>query len=87
MTLKEAKEYTNWLLCKLVTLYAVGAVVLLMVSETQFFRDDSDVPNGDRSGMQIRTDALTKCQYFESRAGHLTPRLGELGKQVGCRKP
>jgi hypothetical protein len=43
-------------------------------------RDDTD---GDaRSGLKLRTDARTGCQYLESRGGGLTPRLDRNGRHV-----
>jgi len=38
--------------------------------------DDSDISTFKRSGMKIRTDALTGQQYLESSSGYLTPRIG-----------
>lgn len=45
-------------------------------------RDATDPPSGARSGMRLRTDSGTGCQYLETRAGALSPRLGPDGKQV-----
>ncbi|MFD1197395.1 hypothetical protein ACFQ3K_03505 [Brucella gallinifaecis] len=45
--------------------------------------DDSD--GSYRSGMSVRRDALTGCEYLEGRYGGLTPRLGPDGRQV-CRQ-
>lgn len=44
--------------------------------------DDSDRDSWHRSGMVVRTDALTGRQYLESSAGHLVPRLGANGLQI-----
>lgn len=46
-------------------------------------KDDSDGPNS-RSGLTIRRDALTGCEYLETRKGHLMPRLDAEGDQI-CR--
>lgn len=39
-----------------------------------------------RSGLRIKTDYLTGCQYLETPAGHLTPRRGQDGRQI-CEEP
>jgi hypothetical protein len=45
--------------------------------------DDTDPPNG-RSGMVLRTDTLTGCQYLY--ANGLTPHIDTDGKtHIGCR--
>lgn len=44
--------------------------------------DTTDTSDGARSGMDLRTDHGTGCQYLESTGGGLTPRLGRDGKQV-----
>lgn len=47
--------------------------------------DDTDPPGG-RSGMGLRTDNLTGCQYLMSPSGNLTPRMADDGKtHLGCR--
>ena len=43
-------------------------------------RDDTD--GESRSGLRLRTDARTGCQYLESTGGGLTPRLDRNGKHV-----
>jgi len=45
-------------------------------------RDSTDTAT-ERSGMTLRTDALTGCQYLESRTGYLTPRL-DSDKMIIC---
>ena len=45
-----------------------------------FWKDNTDPPLG-RSGLEIKVDNLTGCQYLQSRRG-LTPRLGKDGKQL-----
>jgi len=47
-------------------------------------RDDTDPPNS-RSGMGLRTDALTGCQYLTYGTVYgaaITPRMDRDGKQV-----
>lgn len=53
-----------------IVLLAVGIVAFNHLSP----RDSSDTET-ERSGMTVRTDALTGCQYLESSKGFLTPRL------------
>lgn len=48
---------------------------------TDIGRDSTDTPN-KRSGMTIRYDAMTGCQYLESSRGGLTPRLDKAGKMI-----
>lgn len=43
--------------------------------------NDSDMPDGRLSGMNVRTDALTGCQYLYG-GNSITPRMGRDGKQV-----
>lgn len=43
-------------------------------------RDNSDAKR--RSGLIVRTDALTGCQYLETILGGVTPRLDKDGKQI-----
>lgn len=47
--------------------------------------DDSDAPPL-RSGLRIKTDHLTGCQYFVTALGSITPRMEGDGKQV-CTSP
>lgn len=42
--------------------------------------DDSDPPGGGVSGMYVRTDAKTGCQYLSENG--LTPRLDRNGRQI-----
>ena len=43
-------------------------------------RDDTD--GESRSGLNLRTDARTGCQYLESMGGGLTPRLDRNGRHI-----
>lgn len=43
--------------------------------------DDTDGP-GERSGLALRTDAATGCQYLESRYGGLIPRHDRDGRHI-----
>ena len=43
--------------------------------------DNGDVSWAKRSGMNVHTDALTGCQYLETRSA-ITPRMGADGRQI-----
>jgi hypothetical protein len=43
---------------------------------------DSTDSTSSASGMKLRDDHLTGCQYLESHAGFLTPRLNAAGKPI-----
>lgn len=72
---------------ELIGLAALGALAIFAVNAFTP-KDDTDPPDG-RSGMVLRTDALTGCQYLANPGilGHsaLTPRLDEHGNHV-CSK-
>lgn len=61
----------------------VLAILLLIEASGLRNRDATDGPNG-RSGMKLRTDHGTGCQYLETADGGITPRLGSDGRQM-CR--
>jgi len=63
---------------------AVGAVVW-WVSTSQPY-DNTDPP-GARSGMGLRTDNLTGCQYLTNPSGGIVARVDGRGRHVGCRIP
>ena len=70
-------------LMRLVVIYCTVSFVLTLIAGAITPRDDSDATNGDRSGVEVRRDALTGCEYLETRYG-VTPRLRADGRQV-CR--
>lgn len=83
MNAEELKSYTKWLAKWLVFLYFAVA----MIGKLPIGRDDSDPGEwGSRSGVAVRTDARTGCQYLEALNGGLTPRIDSSGKQIGCRQ-
>lgn len=49
------------------------------------FDDTDDHDRGIRSGMVLRTDHGTGCQYLGRAFAELTPRLDGDGNHVGCR--
>ena len=58
------------------------AVLLLQLvwAKLSIGRDDTD--GESRSGLRLRTDARTGCQYLESTSGGLTPRLDRGGQHI-----
>lgn len=45
-------------------------------------RDDTDPARGARSGLALRIDHGTGCQYLETKNGALLPRMGWNGRQI-----
>lgn len=75
------KGYIKWLLKWLIVFYFVVA----LIRELPIARDGTDPGEwGERSGMVLRTDAATGCQYLEAMSGGLTPRIGGDGQHMGC---
>lgn len=61
---------------------ALSSMALYSIAyTTDIGRDSTDAPN-KRSGMTIRYDAMTGCQYLESSRGGLTPRLDKSVKMI-----
>jgi len=64
---------------------ACGVILLIILQGAYSFfdigKDDSDSAE-ERSGMIVRTDYKTGCQYFESSKGELTPRLQKDGTHL-----
>ena len=50
-------------------------------------RDNTDPPTGPRSGIAVRIDHLTGCQYLTDQRGGLYPRLGADGRQICGGRP
>lgn len=61
-------------------------LVLVLLSNMLSGRDDTDDPNGKRSGMILYTDHKTGCQYVGTVLGGITPRLDKDGKPF-CVEP
>jgi hypothetical protein len=47
-------------------------------------RDVTDPPRG-RSGLSLRIDHETGCQYLTAPLGAITPRLNGQGQHMGCK--
>lgn len=76
-----AKEIgTFWLLFA----SALFAGILIM----DYVRPYDNTDNGkERSGLTIRTDNLTGCQYLSTPSGGLTPRMDQSGTYQICTTP
>lgn len=71
-------------------LVVIGAITLMWIGmkelDAAIFaqwglgRDATD--GKERSGLALKTDAATGCQYLVSPWGGITPRLDRLGKQI-----
>lgn len=64
----------------LLVLYVVILLLQFAWNVLPVGRDDTD--GESRSGLTLRTDARTGCQYLESKGGGLTPRLDGNGEHV-----
>lgn len=74
-------EAAWWLACIVFLTVIAGGIALAF----GIGLDDTDNRlTGDRSGMRLRTDAGTGCQYLETSDGAITPRRRADGRQV-CR--
>lgn len=77
---KQLTEGALWAIGKWVLIVAVGTAVFQAILPPA--RDATDPPSGVRSGVRLRTDNGTGCQYLETKGGGLSPRLAPDGKQV-----
>lgn len=79
----ELRRFVMWLLA----LVFLAMMLSFMASSTPVGRDDSDMPGwgGGRSGVRVRIDHATGCEYLEATSGGLVPRWDGKGAQRGCR--
>jgi hypothetical protein len=83
VTLSELQDYTRWLVRRAGYWILIGWAVLTAFNVSPLSRDDSDAGSwGRRSGVAVRTDSMTGCQYLEGGRGGLTPRLDEAGRHI-----
>ena len=86
MKLEDYKELIRWLCRWLVITVILMSVINAVINYSSYGRDDSDDDrSGKRSGMAIRTDYRTGCEYLESQSGHLIPRTDGYSHHIGCR--
>ena len=65
--------------------YLLSVIITALLNYFNFgFDSTDDTLNRVRSGMALRTDHGTGCQYLESYSGSLHPRLSAGGKHIGC---
>jgi len=74
-----------------VILFTMGVWIALLLLDYSLFRvfqlgADSTDSETARSGMVIKTDNKTGCEYLATRDGGLTPRVDYQGYQLGCKK-
>lgn len=66
--------------------FVAGVVMGLLISISVIYASsspkDSTDPVDGRSGLEIKVDALTGCQYLTTQKGGLTPRIDANGKQI-----
>lgn len=67
-------------------LWIVIAVIFLLWFWEGRGRDDTDTPNGERSGLRLYTDHKTGVQYVGTLFGALHVRLDAEGKPVTVKK-
>ena len=83
------RAFTEGFVGVLAKWFIIGLLVLLAFNAARDlmrlgYDGTDDKRGGDRSGMALRTDYGTGCQYLETSNGALAPRLGRDGKQI-CR--
>jgi nitrogen fixation-related uncharacterized protein len=63
----------------------IGLIIVQVLIHTVGLTGYDDTDNAvteERSGLAIRIDHRTKCQYLVTWLGGITPRMGADGKQV-----
>jgi len=85
MNLAETREFWKGIRKEVGELCFIFVVLMFLYGISTIGKDDSDPPGWftRRSGVIVRTDNLTGCQYLVDHG--ITPRLDKNGKQVGCR--
>lgn len=61
-------------------IWVVTIIILFVMGHYDY--DNTDTADGTRSGMKLRTDHQTKCQYLETDHGGITPRLNSRGEHM-----
>lgn len=60
-------------------------ILLIVLAVTYFFnigKDETDGPGRSRSGLVLKVDAGTGCQYLANPKGGIIARVDETGKQI-----
>lgn len=84
MTYTEAQALVRSVVRLVLVVGCLACTLLLVLHYLPVGRDSTDGAWPNRSGMQLRTDAATGCQYLEGSRGGITPRVGSNGLQAGC---
>lgn len=84
MTYNEGQKLLTGALRLLLVLAQVVLLVWVVAYFLPLARDSTDGPWPWRSGMELRVDAETGCEYLEARGGGITPRMGANGLHAGC---
>lgn len=85
MNLIETREFWKGIRKEIGELLLFVIVIAGLYGVSTIGKDDTDLPGWftRRSGLVVRTDNLTGCQYLVDHG--ITPRLDKNGKQIGCR--
>lgn len=75
----------TWGVITTLCIWALCTLVVLALSDELGVRsrDATDSPT-QRSGVRLRTDYGTGCQYLETAGGGIAPRMDRTGRQI-CR--
>lgn len=66
---------------KRLVMVVIASIAVLLMWNYLFAPKDSTDPIDGRSGLAIKVDAMTQCQYLVTSSGGITPRL-EHGQQI-----
>jgi hypothetical protein len=67
---------------------AVALVLTLLANTFDWNVDSTDIDGWNRSGLTLRTDHGTGCQYLVTKSGGVTPRIDSRGNPMcGGKKP
>lgn len=62
----------------------IPVIIVYLVWGFFINKDDTDKSTFTKSGVALRTDYKTGCQYLEGTRGGLTPRVDGVGYHMGC---
>lgn len=75
--MKQRLTLIEWL----VILWVIGFLLAIFFVP---YDDTDDIENRERSGLGLKTDNKTGCQYLTNGWSGITPRLDREGNHVGC---
>lgn len=83
------RSFTSGVITELATVLIIGFVILVVLQAVlnwlDYGTDSSDKSGTQRSGVAVRIDHGTGCEYLETSKGALTPRLDAEGRHI-CRQ-